>query len=60
MKVRRILRNTVLTFVGLIVVLVVTVGLTLLLGLNVNLNALRAPIADVASDAPGSAVPHRR
>jgi len=53
MKVRRILRNTVLTFVGLIVVLVVTVGLTLLLGLNVNLNALRAPIADVASDALG-------
>ena len=53
MTVRRIIRNTLLAIVGLIGVMVVAVGLIFLLGLNVNLNALRAPIADAASDALG-------
>lgn len=53
MNVRGIFRHTVLAIVGLVGAAVVAVGLILLLGLNVNLNALRAPIADAASDALG-------
>lgn len=53
MNIRRILRNTLLTIVGLVMVLAVAVGLVLVIGLNLNLNALRAPIAEAASDALG-------
>jgi hypothetical protein len=49
MRIGRILRNTLLTILGIVVVLIMAVGLTLWLGVTINLNVLRAPIADAAN-----------